>query len=411
MKLFTLFLTGILPVVFTASTLLPKVAIAQSGTQISQANQSESGYKKQLDKLLRDGYTQLEAKNVSDAIIIYQQAQQFTHLQKNTFDESRILGILGRVYDFDGQYSASEKAYQEGIELLKNSLNTLDSSEQRFHDLRLQVSLFTGLGITYKKIGEFTKATEKLKLAISLSQSLEFSKAQQSYLEPRFELANVYKNDRKYKESIILYQECLALIRRTGDHEKEDIALTALGNAYLLMGDIKRAQESYALKTKSSGFSKSLSSQALKLSDASELDSINNTLSGLDALLQKTVPLLQKTSVELLRMYVLVSSDSRFDVIRKLGNTMANASQQINSMSIALRQGDIFSAFSFVQSLDDVMTQLTVYDKEMDILMKNVQNHPEDYKVLTPEVLRSMQEVSNNLNQLNQEFVGKSKKN
>ncbi len=382
----------------------PKFAIAQSNIKISQANQVESAYKIQLDKLLKDGYTKLEAENVSGAIANYQQAYQLAQSQKNVFDQSRTLAILGRIYDFDGKYADAERAYQEGIKLLQNDQKLSYTSEQQIEHDRLQIDLLTGLGMNYRKISQLTEAAKLLKLSVSLTHHLPFPKSERLYIESRFELATVYKNERKYKEAIALYQECLKLVRQMGDHEKENITLTALANTYLLMGDLKHGREIYSQKKKSLDFS-----QPVKLSGIDDLESIEATLSNLVSLLEKTTPSLRQTSRELLRMYALVKADQRFGVIGQLGETVGLSADLITNLSSTLKQGDILSAFPMMQSLDDVMTKLTAYEKDMDVLMQSVQEHPESYKVLTPEVLREMEEIGHNLEKINQSLGGKSK--
>ena len=181
---------------FTGFAVLPKEAIAQSNNQINQTQQDDSSYKTQLDKLLKDGYTKLAAKDISGAIAIYEQAHQLAQLQKNIFDQSRILGILGRVYDFDGKYAASERSYQEGLKLLDTKRQPSDNPKQISIRDRLQIDLLTGLGMTYRKIGQFSEAVSPLKLAISLSKNISFAEAERLQIEPRFELANVYKNQK-----------------------------------------------------------------------------------------------------------------------------------------------------------------------------------------------------------------------
>lgn len=399
------------PVLFSLSLAIatgfgffPKVAIAQPNIKISQANQVESAYKIQLDKLLKDGYTKLEAENVSGAIANYQQAYQLAQSQKNVFDQSRTLAILGRIYDFDGKYADAERAYQEGIKLLQNDQKLSYTSEQQIEHDRLQIDLLTGLGMNYRKISQLTEAAKLLKLSVSLTHHLPFPKSERLYIESRFELATVYKNERKYKEAIALYQECLKLVRQMGDHEKENITLTALANTYLLMGDLKHGREIYSQKKKSLDFS-----QPVKLSGIDDLESIEATLSNLVSLLEKTTPSLRQTSRELLRMYALVKADQRFGVIGQLGETVGLSADLITNLSSTLKQGDILSAFPMMQSLDDVMTKLTAYEKDMDVLMQSVQEHPESYKVLTTEVLREMEEIGHNLEKINQSLGGKSK--
>ena len=382
----------------------PKVAIAQSNIKISQVNLVDSAYKIQLDKLLEDGYTKLEAKDVSGAITNYQQAYQLAQSQKNVFDQSRTLAILGRIYDFDGKYADTERAYQEGIKLLQNDQKLSYTSEQQIEHDRLQIDLLTALGMNYRKIGQLTEAAKLLKLSVSLTHHLPFLKSERLHLESRFELATVYKNERKYKEAIALYQECLKLVRQMEDHEKENITLTALANTYLLMGDLKHGREIYSQKKKSLDFS-----QPVKLSGIDDLESIEATLSNLVSLLEKTTPSLRQTSRELLRMYALVKADQRFGVIEQLGETVGLSADLITNLSSTLKQGDILSAFPMMQSLDDVMTKLTAYEKDMDVLMQSVQEHPESYKVLTPEVLREMEEIGHNLEKINQSLGGKSK--
>lgn len=519
---------------FTGFAVLPKEAIAQSNNQINQTQQDDSSYKTQLDKLLKDGYTKLAAKDISGAIAIYEQAHQLAQLQKNIFDQSRILGILGRVYDFDGKYAASERSYQEGLKLLDTKRQPSDNPKQISIRDRLQIDLLTGLGMTYRKIGQFSEAVSPLKLAISLSKNISFAEAERLQIEPRFELANVYKNQKRYQEAISLYKECLDLVRKMGDQEKENLTLTALGNTYFLMGDLKQGREFYHQKNKSLDFGQSIKSidkhdlesvrlslinlnrylkktvpllkqsshdllkmysrlptnqnfgaikqlgkieeiaanlfgnlssavsindissafsllqkldnvvtllttydledpylmggdlnrtwnflslkdksldfgEPIKLSDADNLESIDATLTNLVGFLEKTVPNLRQTSYELLRMYALVSTDSRFDVIGNLGKTVGLSADHITNLSSVLKQGDLISALSIMQSLDNVMTDLTAYQKDMDVLMLDVQARPESYKVLTPEVLREMEQIGHNLEKINQSLGGKSK--
>lgn len=393
-----------LSLALTGFVFLPKVAIAQSNIKINHNQQDKSTYKIQLDNLLKDGYTKLEAKDISGAITNYKQAYQLAQSHKNVFDQSRILAILGRVYDFDGRYADAERAYQEGIKLLQNDQNLSYTSEQQIQHDSLQVDLLTGLGMSYRKISQLTEAANLLKLSVSLTHHLPFPESARLHLESRFELATVYKNERKYKDAITLYQECLKLVRQIGDREKENITLTALANTYLLMGDLKHGREIYSQKNKSLDFS-----QPVKLSGIDDLESIEATLSNLVSLLEKTIPSLRQTSRELLRMYTLVRVDQRFGVIGQLSETVGLSADLITSLSSTLKQGDILSAFSMMQSLDEVMTKLTAYEKGMDVLMQSVQQHPESYKVLTPEVLREMEEIGHNLEKINQSLGGKSK--
>lgn len=409
---FSLF-AAVLTLFVEVTFILPQNTLAQEITQQQLSSPLDQDYKLSLAKLLASGEQSLVSNNVDGAIAKYQQAYQLSQTQGNIIDQSRILGILGRVYDFNGNYAKAETAYQQGIALLPrrspDDLPRLDRLKQEY----VRISLLTGLGITYKKIGQLPQASQQLQLAISLSKNIP-SIRDHIHIEPRFELGNVYKREGKYQQAIALYQECRELLRQKGDRAGEDLVLTAIGNTYALMGNLKKGREFHNLRSKlpntAQNLDRNLDLERVK-NRHKDLDEVDASLQDLNNYLSRSIPLIRQTSDELFKMHALVSSDARFDVIRRLGTEMRFTSDQMIALVNALNGGDIFSAYGMIEKLDKVMTNLTGYEKELDILMESVQNNPENYPVLTPRVLQEFTEISKNLDRINQSLTGKSKSN
>lgn len=398
---------AVLTLFVEVTLILPQNIIAQEITQQQLSLPLDQDYKLSLDKLLASGEQSLVSSNTDAAIATYQQAYQLAQKRGNIIDQSRILGILGRVYDFSGNYAKAETAYQQGIALLSaqspDNLPRLDRLKQEY----VRISLLTGLGITYKKIGQLPQASQQLQLAISLSKNIP-SIRDHIHIEPRFELGNVYKREGKYEQAIALFTECRELLRQKGDRSGEDLALTAIGNTYALMGNLKKGREFHNLRSKLPNTAQNLDQERVKNRDK-DLDEMDASLQDLNNYLSKTIPLIRQISDELFKMHALVSSDGRFDVIRKLGTEMQFTSDQMIALVNALNGGDIFAAYGMIEKLDKVMTNLTSYEKELDILMESVQKNPERYPVLTPKVLQEFTQITKNLERINQGLTGKSK--
>jgi tetratricopeptide (TPR) repeat protein len=412
MRFFTLFLAGILPVVFTASTLLPKVAIAQSGAQISQFNPDGSDYKTELGKLIQEGDAKFQQKDLQFAIAIYQRALQLTKQYRDLDDQVGVLVGLGRVYDVNGQYIDAERSFKEGLKILSELANDFSTLEKRHIQSRLRVLTLTGLGITYTHLGEYAKASENLELAVALSSRIvDVPKATLlTSFEPRFKLAELYYLKLgKYKEAIGLLEQCRIIARQMQDPEKEAIALTAIGNSLVKIGNVSTAQTFYEM--------------AKNLGSSTEEPEVNNAPTRTNAALGefanfgqffgKIIPVLRKASSSIREVAQLTSSDRRFEVLGKSADSIDKITQGLSDTITDGQQGNWARASQRMKDMNSDMTEFSRNAKELDALIKAMQNNPSEFKnlnQLTPQILNKLNETTIELQELKGMLGGKQKK-
>jgi len=411
MKLFTVLLTGILPVVFTASTLSPKVAIAQSGTQISQFNQDGSDYKRELNQLIQAGDAKFQQKNLQGAIAIYQRALQLTNQYRDLDDQVATLVGLGRVYDSNGQYLEAERSFKEGLKILSELASDFSTVEKRLIQSRLRVFTLTGLGITYTHLGEYTKASENLELAVALSARIvNVPKAiLLTSFEPRFKLAELYYlRLGKYKEALSLLEQCRILARQMQDLDKEVIALTGLGNTYVKMGNVSVAQNFYEMAKNVES-----STQEPEVRNApARINAALGEFANLGQFFGKIVPVLQRASSSIREIAQLTSSDRRFEVLGKSADSIDKITQGLSNTITDAQQGNWARASQKMQDINNNMTEFNRNAKELDVLLQSMKNNPSEFRnlnQLTPQILNKLNETTRELQELKGLLGGKQK--
>lgn len=410
MKLLTILSVGISPLFFMDSALFPKVAIAQSNIQISQVNQSKSDYEKQLNQLIQEGDTRLQQKDCKGAISIYQRAMQLAQKYQDTELQVGVLVGLGRVYDSDGQYIESERSFQEALQLLSQLAANFATVEKRLIQSRFKIFALTGLGITYTHLGEYTKAAEKLELAVALS-SLTVNVPKSillTHFEPRFKLAELYQKQGKYREAIGLLEQCRMLALQMQDREKEAIVLTSIGNNLVKMGNISTAQTFYEMAKKLGS-----STQEPEITNApARINATLGEFANLGQIFAKIIPVLQRGSSRIREVAQLTSSDRRFEVLRKSADSIDKITQGLSDTISDSQQGNWARASQRMQDVNNDMTEFSRNAKELDALLRSMQSNPSEFKNLNqiaPQILNKLNETTREIQELNKLLGGKQK--
>ena len=403
MKLFpTLFS---LSLALISSVFLPdKVVIAKSNSTISQANQVNSNYQ----KLLEIGSFRFNAKDMDGAIASYKEAREISKQQGNVFEEVLALEYVARVYYSKGEYSQSENFNQECLRLLQINSSRFTTSEQRIRRDRQQASLLIGLGLIYKDIGEYDKASEQFKSSVTLSQKFSYlEEFQHLHFQPRFELAFIYTKQKKYSEAISLFEEGIVLAKKTGNRGWESTFFVGLGSAYIQSGNLKVGMQFMNQARSMNVFSDNPESREQINQSFESLDVEINRVSGLASFLEGSVNLLKRSTRELRQAYQIVSNDSRFSVISEFADSIEEVTVQFTDLSGFLKDGDLASVVKVSGLLANVLTKFASYSARLNLLMEQMESQPSAFRrLMNSRVLPSIEDVVNNLDELVEKFGG-----
>jgi tetratricopeptide (TPR) repeat protein len=389
---------------FSPDFLSNKLAIAQSNTKISQANQIASTHK----KLMKAAGAKYTSGDLDGAFTLYEEARQLARQQGNVLEEVEALDVEARLNNSRGQYSQAEDIYRESLLLLERNARKFITSEEIQERNLLKISLLTGLGIVYKNIGEYSKATEQLRFAVTQAQRVTIpTEFQYLYFQPRFELGFIYTQQKEYSEAIALFQEGIVLAKKIGDRGWESTFLVGLGSTYIQAGDLKRGRELMNQARKMDVYRDNPELREQNNRSFDSLDVELNRVSEIGSFLEGSVQLLQRSTRELRRTYQLVSSDSRFSVISEFADSIEEVTVQFRNLSISLKDGNLSSVAKISTGLANALTKFTSYNERLLRLMDQMQSQPDTFRrLMNTEVLPALQDVTNNLTELVDKFGG-----
>jgi len=399
-----------LPLVFASFELLPlgrwkEVALSQSKPLIAQ---SEGTYKSSLNQLVQAGDSKLAQKDFKSAINIYQRALQLAEQNQDYESQITLLAGIGRVYDLDGQYLNAERSFNEGWQMLSQNDREFATIKKRFIQSRLRVILLSGWGITYSNLGEYTKASEKLRLAVALSSFEAQKPTLLISFEPRLKLAELYDKQGKYQEAIGILEYARLVAKQMGDRLAEAMALTAIGNNIAKLGNLRTAQEYYDQANSLGSFP-----QEPKITnDPQKIAAISGDLAGLTSLFDRFTPILQKATISIRKIEKILSVEPSFTIVGKAANNLELVTQTLIDVTPKLRNGDLIGAYPALQGITGRMTEMLQNLKELQSLMTDMKTNPKKYPALqrlSPQNVKDLQNIMEEMRDITNSIGGKSK--
>jgi tetratricopeptide (TPR) repeat protein len=353
---------------------MPETAIAQSHQLMAQS----SSAKNELERLIQRGDRALSQNNFKEAISIFQQASQLARQNQDLDSQVLILVGIGRSYDLSGQYLKAEQSFKESLQILSQLAGEFTSIDKRARQNRLKILAHSGLGIAYINIGEYTKASENLQLAVLLSNGEAKNTSLLIHFEPRFKLAELYQKQKKYQEAIAALQQARIVAQQIGDRRAEAMTLTAIGNNFMNLGQFNLASQFHAQAKTLGNFP-----QEPEIANAPARSSgIIGDLVSVAGLLERLPPILQKVNLSIRKMERITANDSRFTVVGRTANNLDELMQNIFNLTPKLRQGDLMSAYPYLQKVNQSMTNLSRNMKDLNLLMEEVKRYPERFPAL-----------------------------
>jgi tetratricopeptide (TPR) repeat protein len=402
MRFFPVIFALTLPLACASFDLLPlglseKEAIAQSIIKISQAN---STYEAEFNRLIDNGIARFQRKDYEGAIAIYQEALSLAKQNQNLQYQSMVFWLLGKSYDVEGKYLLAENSFKAGLGLIAQLENGFYSNvQERVAVYRLRVFLMTGLGITYSHIGEYTQATKQLELAFALSANTtnESKLVLLNYFETRFELAQLYQKQGKYKKAIDLFQHSRLLALQIGDRQKEAISLTAIGNNLVKIGNVATAQEFYDMAKKLGD-----SHQEPQIAIAPKrVNAALGNFANLSDFFEKIIPSLQKANQIIRKMAKLTGSDNRFVVLGELSDNLDQSTQSMSSVLKNLKQGNWTAASQTMNDLQKKMSEMQNNSTILRNLLERMRQNPAEFNnSFSPQTIKEWDALGKELNSI-----------
>lgn len=383
---------------------MPETAIAQSHQLMAQS----SAAKNELERLIQRGDRALSQNNFKEAISIFQQASQLARQNQDLDSQVLILVGIGRSYDLSGQYLKAEQSFKESLQILSQLAGEFTSIDKRVRQNRLKILAHSGLGIAYINIGEYTKASENLQLAVLLSNGEAKNTSLLIHFEPRFKLAELYQKQKKYQEAIAALQQARIVAQQIGDRRAEAMTLTAIGNNFMNLGQFNLASQFHAQAKALGNFP-----QEPEIANAPARSSgIVGDLVSVAGLLERLTPILQKVNLSIRKMERITANDSRFTVVGRTANNLDELMQNIFNLTPKLRQGDLMSAYPYLQKVNQSMTNLSRNMKDLNLLMEEVKRYPERFPALRQmniQDIKVLQEIEGELRDLKNSIGKRSK--
>ncbi|MBD2149134.1 tetratricopeptide repeat protein [Pseudanabaena sp. FACHB-1277] len=383
---------------------MPETAIAQSHQLMAQS----SAAKNELERLIQRGDRALSQNNFKEAISIFQQASQLARQNQDLDSQVLILVGIGRSYDLSGQYLKAEQSFKESLQILSQLAGEFTSIDKRARQNRLKILAHSGLGIAYINIGEYTKASENLQLAVLLSNGEAKNTSLLIHFEPRFKLAELYQKQKKYQEAIAALQQARIVAQQIGDRRAEAMTLTAIGNNFMNLGQFNLASQFHAQAKALGNFP-----QEPEIANAPARSSgIVGDLVSVAGLLERLTPILQKVNLSIRKMERITANDSRFTVVGRTANNLDELMQNIFNLTPKLRQGDLMSAYPYLQKVNQSMTNLSRNMKDLNLLMEEVKRYPERFPALRQmniQDIKVLQEIEGELRDLKNSIGKRSK--
>jgi tetratricopeptide (TPR) repeat protein/CHAT domain-containing protein len=140
--------------------------------------------------------------------------------------EGFTLNAIGNVYYAWGQYPKSLEYYEKSLAI-----------EQKIGDVKSEGITLNNMARVYESLSQHQKALEYYERSLAIEQKLEDVKGEGVTLN---NIAGVYKSLGQYQKALEYYEKSLAMQKKIG--VPYDGTEDAIGNVYLTMGDIQRAE-------------------------------------------------------------------------------------------------------------------------------------------------------------------------
>lgn len=187
------------------------------------------------------GFTYYWLNEYAEAIIQYQNSLKIVRDLKDTRSEAIVLGDLGEVYFYLGQYKLSIKHQEEALKKLEE-IEDLEKLE-RIEDLDLQGECLNSIGNGYSKLGEWKEARYFYRKALSIFEKIGDDTGQGNAIGG---IGVSLANEKNYKEAIDYFEKNVHLFKKR-DFEPGNrlynygVTLNHLGQAYYSLGDYSKA--------------------------------------------------------------------------------------------------------------------------------------------------------------------------
>ncbi|MFA6222226.1 MAG: CHAT domain-containing tetratricopeptide repeat protein [Desulfomonilaceae bacterium] len=219
--------------------------------------------------------------------------------------EGANLNNIGWVYQSWGQYQKALEYYEKALAI-----------EKKTGDVKGEGITLTHIGMVYQSWGQYQKALEYYEKALAINQKIGDVQGEGANLN---NIAGVYQSWGQYQKALEYQVKSLAIRRKIGDVSGEGVTLTHIGMVYKSWGQYQKALEYYekdlALRKKIgvpyNGTENSIGDVYLAMGD-----------------IQRAEPILKKTnfSVSLGRLALLNAdyNEARSQFERKLNRSLKN---------------------------------------------------------------------------------------
>ncbi len=181
------------------------------------------------DRLLQQGFQQIQTSQFPAALNSFQQALQIYRALKNRQRESAALGNLGLAYQSLGNHTKAIEYAQQYLAIARE-----------IKDHRGEAMALFILGGAYHSLGNYAKAIEYAQQSIAISREIKERLVESSALG---NLGSAYASLGNHTKAIEYAQQYLAIAREIKDRQGEGSALGIVGSAYRYLGNYAKAIE------------------------------------------------------------------------------------------------------------------------------------------------------------------------
>ncbi|HEY9650857.1 MAG TPA: tetratricopeptide repeat protein, partial [Coleofasciculaceae cyanobacterium] len=164
MRLQKIGLTALLTLVATLTlNNFPVISNPKSPAQKSYVlAQTPADRKAEADRLLQQGFDQLDANQMEAALQSFQQALLIYRDIKDRRSEAGALGGLGNVYGFLGNFAKTIEYHEQALAIAKE-----------LQDRQIERAALGTLGAAYNALGNYRKAIEYHEQALALARTMK----------------------------------------------------------------------------------------------------------------------------------------------------------------------------------------------------------------------------------------------
>jgi tetratricopeptide (TPR) repeat protein len=237
MRLTTLRIYGAAIALVFCSPLVPVSSLSAPLPLAAQAQTSPEQRKAEADRLLQEGFQQLNADQLQAAIESWQAALELfrdTEVRAAFPRESRLgeeyaLGNLGVAYDSLGQHQQAVDLHEQAL-VIAREVGDRDGEGRTLNDL----------GIAYRNLEQPERAIAVFQEALTIAQATGNPVGEGITLN---NLGNTYANLGDLQRAIETYERSLTISREIGNRPSEINTLVNLSLAYRRLGQEQQADQ------------------------------------------------------------------------------------------------------------------------------------------------------------------------